>query len=407
MKKIFAFVAFSLLTVSMYAANITVAQALEIGKNLAAGTESDQEYTVEGYVAKSFGVYMEGQQSFYMSDDANVKAMTDFQAYECTVPKAVRAGSKVTVTGKIINSNRTLSIRIKHGTVTIITEGTGESPDQPSKPDTPTTPTQNTITVAKALEIGQALADNASTTEEYVVAGYACKTYAANEGYTDQTWYMHDTDPNAFAEFQAFRCTPDYTVQQGDYMLVKGKITKYVNNGKTTIEISKGTATHGTAPGGGSTTPETPDTPTQNTITVAKALELGQALADNASTPETYVVAGYACKTYDANPGYTDQTWYMHDTDPNAFAEFQAFRCTPDYTVKQGDYMLVTGKIMKYVNNGKTTIEISKGTAKHGTAPQGIDEIVLTEKVQKIMVDGVVYILRDGKLFNLQGTQVR
>ena len=38
---------------------------------------------------------------------------------------------------------------------------------------------------------------------------------------------------------------------------------------------------------------------------------------------------------------------------------------------------------------------------------QGIENIVLTEKVEKVLVDGVIYIVRDGKMFNLQGAQVR
>ena len=41
------------------------------------------------------------------------------------------------------------------------------------------------------------------------------------------------------------------------------------------------------------------------------------------------------------------------------------------------------------------------------SAPQGIEDIVLTEKAQKVMVDGVLYIIRDNKMFNVQGAQVR
>ncbi len=41
------------------------------------------------------------------------------------------------------------------------------------------------------------------------------------------------------------------------------------------------------------------------------------------------------------------------------------------------------------------------------TAAQGIENITLTEKAQKVVVDGVLYIVRDNKLFNVQGTQVR
>lgn len=38
---------------------------------------------------------------------------------------------------------------------------------------------------------------------------------------------------------------------------------------------------------------------------------------------------------------------------------------------------------------------------------QGIENVVLTEKANKVMVDGILYIVRDNKLFNVQGTQVR
>lgn len=38
---------------------------------------------------------------------------------------------------------------------------------------------------------------------------------------------------------------------------------------------------------------------------------------------------------------------------------------------------------------------------------EGIENVTLTEKATKVMVDGVLYIVRDNKLFNVQGTQVR
>jgi hypothetical protein len=38
---------------------------------------------------------------------------------------------------------------------------------------------------------------------------------------------------------------------------------------------------------------------------------------------------------------------------------------------------------------------------------EGIENVVLTEKAQKIVVDGVLYIVRDNKMFNVQGAQVR
>jgi hypothetical protein len=38
---------------------------------------------------------------------------------------------------------------------------------------------------------------------------------------------------------------------------------------------------------------------------------------------------------------------------------------------------------------------------------QAIENVVLTEKAQKVVVDGVLYIVRDNKMFNVQGAQVR
>lgn len=37
----------------------------------------------------------------------------------------------------------------------------------------------------------------------------------------------------------------------------------------------------------------------------------------------------------------------------------------------------------------------------------GVENVVLGEKAQKVMVDGQVYVIRNNKLFNLQGVQVR
>ena len=38
---------------------------------------------------------------------------------------------------------------------------------------------------------------------------------------------------------------------------------------------------------------------------------------------------------------------------------------------------------------------------------QGIEDVVLTEKAQKVVVDGAVYVIRDNKMYNVQGTRVR
>ena len=40
-------------------------------------------------------------------------------------------------------------------------------------------------------------------------------------------------------------------------------------------------------------------------------------------------------------------------------------------------------------------------------AEEGVENVVLTEKAKKVMIDGVMYIVRDNKMFDVRGTQVR
>ena len=55
------------------------------------------------------------------------------------------------------------------------------------------------------------------------------------------------------------------------------------------------------------------------------------------------------------------------------------------------------------------TLDLSDPTMYTWKIPynEGIEEVVLTEQAQKVIVDGVLYIVRDNKMFNVQGTQVR
>ena len=282
MKKLFAFVAVALLSVSMFAANITVAEAVEIGKKLAAGGETKETYTVEGYVAKLYNnnKYNEEKktQSFYMCDkkeDVNPDSKDfEFEAYFCKLEKGVTPGAKVTVTGKITNyvsKTNVQTIEIKDGQGVILEEG----------------------------------------------------------------------EPAAEAE----------------------------------------------------------------KISVAEAVAIAEGMAEEKYTDKEYTVLGYAATVFDKN---SDGSWSFYMTDEaGAKGDFMASSCKADSDVKKGDFMAVTGKIGKHKSQkGNIILQIYKGTATHSDE-QGIENVELTEKAQKVMVDGVVYIVRDGKLFNLQGAQVR
>ena len=52
-------------------------------------------------------------------------------------------------------------------------------------------------------------------------------------------------------------------------------------------------------------------------------------------------------------------------------------------------------------------IDLSEDYIWKANIPEGIENVTLTEKAQKVVIDGVLYIIRDNKLYNVQGTQVR
>ena len=82
-----------------------------------------------------------------------------------------------------------------------------------------------------------------------------------------------------------------------------------------------------------------------------------------------------------------------------------------DEWVKIGDNQLVFGQLWQddtYKGTPCKKIEIDlSGENYRWSVAQGIENVVLTEKAQKVVVDGVLYIVRDNKMYNVQGTQVR
>ena len=65
-------------------------------------------------------------------------------------------------------------------------------------------------------------------------------------------------------------------------------------------------------------------------------------------------------------------------------------------------YLVVWG-----AGESNVTTEAASFEFQYPHEEQGIENVVLSEKTQKVMVDGVVYIIRDNKLFNTLGTQIR
>lgn len=144
------------------------------------------------------------------------------------------------------------------------------------------------------------------------------------------------------------------------------------------------------------------------TITVAEAMAIGEAIEGSGKTDEKYSVIGYVINAKPYGDKYEGaQTFYMSDDRNAAKGEFTAFNCNVAAPgVEAGDYVIVTGRIQKYVyEGGDYVIEITGGDVLY--AAEGVENVVLTEKANKVMIDGVLYIVRGNKMFDVRGTQVR
>ena len=115
---------------------VTCAKAVELCNALAAGESSAEAYSITGYITDVFANISNNQQSFWLADTKDGGKM--IQAYWANLPKGVEAftaGSKVTITGKLlkyVKTDGTVVPEVKNPTVTIIETGGGTvTPDQP------------------------------------------------------------------------------------------------------------------------------------------------------------------------------------------------------------------------------------------------------------------------------------
>ena len=64
--------------------------------------------------------------------------------------------------------------------------------------------------------------------------------------------------------------------------------------------------------------------------------------------------------------------------------------------------------VFHYVDNARTS-DIEYLAFKYLGEPvqDAVENVMVDAKAQKVMVDGVIYIVRDNKMYNLQGTELK
>ena len=333
------------------ATEVTCAQAVELTAALADGATSAETYAITGYITEVVGEVSRNQQTFWLADTKDGGRV--FEAYWADLPEGVtqfKAGSKVKITGqltKYVNSNTgKMTPEIKNAKVEIL-EGGGD--------DVPSDAIE--VTCAQAVELTNALADGATSAETYAITGYITEV-VGEVSRNQQTFWMADTKDGGRV-FEAYWADLPEGVTEfkaGSKVKITGQLMKYVNSktGQVTPEIKNAKVVILE-----DATPE--PTPSGTEVTCAQAVELTNALADGATSTETYSVTGFITEVV-GSVSRNQQTFWMADTKDGGRV-FEAYWANLPESVtefKAGSKVKITGQLMKYVNanTGQVTPEI-------------------------------------------------
>ena len=236
---------------------------------------------------------------------------------------------------------------------------------------------EHTVTVAQGLEVINGLADGATTADLYNFSEVYVKevTGAYNAQYGNMSFTIADT-ADGTDTITVFRATTDAEtaakVVAGAQVTVKGNLQKYVKDGATTPELLnvKSITVKDSGQGGGGGQQG-------GNVTVAQALTACAALADNATSTETYTLTEVYVKaiTQAFNSQYNNISFTVADTADGTDV-LTIYRATTTQeianTIVAGVQVTVQGNLKKYVSGNTTTLELVNApsvTVKPGSGP--------------------------------------
>ena len=371
---------------------ITCAEAVELCGKLTDGSQSVETYVITGYITDVFANISNNQQSFWLADTKDGGKV--IQAYWANLPEGVKkftAGSKVAITGRLlkyVKTDGTVVAEVKNPTVVIMEQGGGDE-----------TGTEGTkVTCAKAVELCNALAAGESSAEAYSITGYITDVFA-NISNNQQSFWLADTKDGG-KMIQAYWANLPEGVEAftvGSKVTITGKLLKYVKPDGTVITEVKNPTVVIKEQGGG----DEPGTEATK-VTCAKAVELCNALADNASSAETYAVTGYITDVF-GEPSRNQQSFWIADTKDGGKV-FNAFYANLPEGVEKfvvGSKVTITGKLLKYVKadgtvtpemkNADVTIhEVGGGSTPGGEEKPGEGNTVVMSNAYSSCTEGSV-----------------
>ena len=271
---------------------------------------------------------------------------------------------------------------------------------------TPVDPVDDeTITVANALALINALEDGAKTNDSYYVKGYVVAVTEISTQYGNATFTIAD-EKGGETVLTVFRVkglenkniTDENLLKVDDEVVVYGQLQKYVKNGEVTPEVAQGGYIYSI---NGQTKAEDTPEPQVEQITVTKALEIIAALEDGKTTSETYQVKGFVVAVTEISTQYGNATFTIADEKGGEtvltvyrIKGFDGENIADENLLKVNDEVVVEGKLQKYVKNGEVTPEVATGGKIISINGQG-------NSISTVMADA-----QQGSIYNLQGHRV-
>ena len=379
---------------------ITIAEALEIGATLADNASTEKQYKLTGYVSAIDVEFSEqyGNESFWVTDAAGSTAASNaegaFYVYrgKPATGEAIPVGAKVTFTTtikKYVKSGQDPVIENTDQNIVITVEGG--------------TPAEEADVVFGATDFA---GQGASGTGDVVTATKDGVTFWCDKAFGDGQYgvrcYMH-ANIRIYSETDkigkiVFEFGLDKTGGLDEEIIVNANEWA-VEDLPSQARMNKISIYLGEA-----------EKPEVVITTVAEALAIGALLEEGGKTTEKYTIEGYITQIDDDSfdTDYHNMTFWIADeagstAATNADGAFEVYRGKPEVHLQLGDKI----RVETIIQNFYGTIESASGAKVTIATDEGIENVVLTEKAQKVVVDGVIYIVRDNKMFNLQGAQVR
>lgn len=421
---------------------ITCAEAVAICEQTGS-TATAEAYTVRGYITSIKYTWSEqyGTATFWIADTKDGGEV--LQAFSCApltdADKVFAVGDYVELVGKLKKYNTTNEV--ERGTYTHVASTGGVGGETPDTPDTPVTGTEikglNYATAYYYIEEGKSYWDfdlygdydmetDVLTYPDLYIMVDAAKSKTAING-TYNLFYA-EYWPNADEVIHTAQYTEDFagtvtiknTDNEGNYSF-KGSFVagdgktytfnqvvnviayEYSYNEDTDEESYEDLILSEDGTSGTPDTPDTPDTP-KDMLTCAEAANI--AAAENYKGTADVTVYGFVVEILkekvDDKTGRNKQSFWMSDTKGGEH-QFQAYYAfVPKNFFKVGDQVAVTGILQNY--NG--TIEIADGEAVLLEETTGVEDVVVKKNILKVIKNGQMYIIRDGKAYNVLGAQL-